>query len=198
MSRLRLQGATSGFVELAAPDVSDDGVLTLPTAAQGILAGNGGIGSNVVQTVKTDTFSTTSTSFAAVTGMSVTITPTSNTSKILLIVSCNLSTNNASDVGALIRIIGGNATTFVGDEDGSRARVATGLSRWAAGTELALFSHNVVYLDNPATTSATTYQLEMLTPTSATTAFLNRTGDTTDAARRPRGASSIIAIEVAA
>lgn len=35
MSKIRLYGSTSGYVDLAAPAVADDGVLTLPTAAAG-------------------------------------------------------------------------------------------------------------------------------------------------------------------
>ena len=38
----------------------------------------------VVQTVKTDTFATTSTSFVDITGVSVAITPSSTSSKILI------------------------------------------------------------------------------------------------------------------
>ena len=45
---------------------------------------NGGI-IQVVQSVKTDTFSTSSSSFTDITGLSATITPSSNSNKILVI-----------------------------------------------------------------------------------------------------------------
>jgi len=46
-----------------------------------------GIGSNVVSTTKTDVWSAASTSFTDVTGLAVTITPTSATSKVLVLAS---------------------------------------------------------------------------------------------------------------
>ena len=64
----------------------------IPTAGVGTdtttLKNGGGI-IQVKQTIKTDTFSTNSTSmaFTAVTGLSVNITPTSNTSKIYISVT---------------------------------------------------------------------------------------------------------------
>lgn len=36
MSKIRLYGSTSGYVDLAAPDVADDATLTLPTGADAI------------------------------------------------------------------------------------------------------------------------------------------------------------------
>jgi hypothetical protein len=96
MSKVRLYGATSGFVELAAPDVADDGVLTLPTSAQGILAANGGIGSNVVSVTKTDSFTTNSMTYVEVTGLNASITPTSDTSKVLVVVSMGASSSDTA------------------------------------------------------------------------------------------------------
>ena len=49
-----------------------------------------GIGSNVVSVTKTDTFSTTANGFTVPTGMTVAITPSSATAKILVIVTISM------------------------------------------------------------------------------------------------------------
>ena len=149
-----------------------------------------GIGSNVVQAVKTDTFTTTSTSFTSVTGMSVTITPSTATSKILIIANAYVG-NSWSGAGVRstrVRLAGGNASTYTG---GSGAATFTSFDQNNdnQGAGYAGF----VYLDSPATTSATTYTLEMRS-TSGETAALNRPGNGTSSTM----ASSLIAIEVAA
>ena len=71
------------------------------------------VGGGIVQcvsTTKTDTFTTTSTSFVDVTGLSATITPKFSTSKILVMyagcASCE-STNRMGHV-RLVRVVGGS------------------------------------------------------------------------------------------
>ncbi len=49
----------------------------------------------VVQTTKTDTFSTTSTSFTDITGMTVNITPSSTSNKVLVLVHCPITMGDA-------------------------------------------------------------------------------------------------------
>ena len=60
---------------------------------------NSGVGkiSQVVQTVKTDNFSTTSTTFVDVTGFSV-ITPSNTSSKALIMINMNSSTSGGNNV----------------------------------------------------------------------------------------------------
>ena len=192
-SKIRLYGSTSGYVELEAPAVGDDGVLTLPTAADGF--GAAGIGSNVVETVKTDTFSTTSGTFVTVTGLTATITPSSATAKVLIIAQVVIGEGkNDNDMG-MVKVTRGGTDIYQGDAAGSRTRtVFGGYSRTPIADRIN--SHSVVYLDSPATTSATTYEVEMSSPTTAPV-YINRSYDDTDNNRTARGASSITVIEVA-
>jgi len=94
-----LVGSTSGSVTLQEPAVAGTTVLTLP-AVSGTILTTGSSGQSipkaalptgsvlqVVQTYKTDSFSTNATSYTNVTGLSASITPTSATSKILVMVS---------------------------------------------------------------------------------------------------------------
>jgi len=149
----------------------------------------------VLQTVKTDTFSTSSTSFTDVTGMSVSITPSDDSNKILVVAFVNASDGAAAT--AHYRLTGGNADDFVGDAAGSnRVRAAFSVDRGLA-TSSGMAAGTIVYLDSPATASSVTYQLQVRVD-SATAVYLNRTRTDTDDARYPRGASSITAIEVTA
>jgi len=166
----------------------------------GLDAATVGIGSNVVQTVKSDTFSTTATSYTTVTGLTATITPTTNTSKILLIAQLYLG--SAATSHGFIRIAGGNADDYVGDAAGSN-RIRTAHVTWDGNSpviQLYQYGGNnaaIVYLDSPATTSATTYQVEILAR-SGSTIYVNRSGQDSDSDQYGRTASSLTAIEVKA
>jgi hypothetical protein len=171
-----------------------DEAQALAIAAGLTAAGNAGIGANVVSVAKTDTFVTTSTGFTSVTGLSLTITPSTDTSKILLIASVSLGNTNVVDGGAFLRLTGGNAGNYVGDADGSRTR-ATIWRPIFANSERFANTHTAVFLDAPATESPVTYAVEMRV--GAGTGTINRSPEDTNAADRARVPSSITAIEVA-
>jgi len=199
MSKIRLYGDTSGFVELAAPDVSDDGVLVLPTAAQGILAANGGIGSNVVQTVKTDTFSASVAqgATAAITGLSATITPTSDTSLVLVLYTVTFGKPD-NTAGAFATLLRGATAIYIGDADGSRTR-ASGGNGSDTGQTVQLLSVSGQFLDSPGTDTAVTYSLSGGHDRGSTdTIYVNRTTTDSNTSQFRRAASSITLIEVAA
>jgi hypothetical protein len=149
-----------------------------------------GIGSNVVQAVKTDPFTTTSTTFTAVTGLSVTITPSSETSKILVIAYVQYSqTGTTGSDNVHLRLTRGGSPIFVGNAEGSRTQVTAG-GRNVATAELN--PATPMFLDSPATASPVTYAVEMRCGT-AGLAILNRTGTNVNTEGDPRGPSSITA-----
>lgn len=168
--------------------LASDGSVALP---QGF---SGGIGTNVVQTVKTDTFSTTSTSFTTVTGLTASITPSSETSKVLVIVDLMVAAN---DSVALLqgRIVRGGSPIYVGDAAGSRTQSAFNTS---TASSINTDQQTIVFLDSPATTSSTTYGVEVRRSLGSGTIYVNRSYSDTDASQSPRTASSITVIEVAA
>jgi len=155
----------------------------------------------VVQTVKTDTFSTTSTSFTDVTDLTAAITPSSSSSKILILLDATLAiTPSISSTAIQYRISGGNSTTYVGDAAGSRIRAIGGIR--TAGTNADEFNFgngslrvSGIYLDSPSTASAVTYSMQIRVPSQ--TGFVNRAGSTTDDDTHTRSASSITVMEVA-
>jgi hypothetical protein len=112
----------------------------------------------VVQTTKTNVFSSTSTSFTDITGLSVSITPTSASSKIMVLVSLTAGStpvNNLFDF-----ILRRNSTNiYVGDTRAGYTAVSIGGGRGIYDTNGAnTFAMN--FLDSPATTSATTYSVQ--------------------------------------
>ena len=185
-SKIRLYGSTSGYVELEAPAVGDDGVLVLPTAADGF--GAAGIGSNVVQTVKTDTFSTASTSLVDVTGMSVTITPTSATSKILVVANYTLSAS-ANVVMVTIQLLRGATKIY---ESTTGPSTSSGFFGTSETSDRNVNNQTPVFLDSPASASAVTYKLQMKVNTN--TGYVGRWGEDAN----QTAPSSITVIEVAA
>ncbi len=153
----------------------------------------------VVQTLKTDTFSTSSTSFTAVTGASIAITPKATSSRVLILGTIFLGfASGTNERAAFVRISGGNATTYVGDAAGSRVR-AFGSSGVRATNSQGVGDNNgltsIAFVDSPATTSAVTYQLEM--QVTGDTGFVGRFGTDTDNAGRGRFPTTLIAMEVA-
>jgi hypothetical protein len=147
----------------------------------------------VVSTTKTDTFSVTSTTFTDVTDFEATITPFSDTSKILVIVEANVG-NSTTNNTTMLQLFRGATLIAAGDTAGSRARVFAGMRQ---ADTVSMYNAGINVLDSPATASAVTYKVAMASRGGAT-GHLNRSGDDTDSANLPRGASSITLLEVAA
>ena len=154
----------------------------------------------VVSTAKTDTFSTTSTSFVDVTGLTATITPSSATSKILIMTHVPIGhTATGTNQGGQIRLNGGNASDYVGDASSNRVRAAgwTGSNQNDANIANSAFAQSIVFLDSPATTSAVPYAVQARTGVSGQTLYVGRSGTDTDNASFARLPSSITLMEVA-
>jgi hypothetical protein len=149
----------------------------------------------VVSTAKTDTFSTTGATFVDITGLSVSITPSSSSNKIMIIASIMGGTDSASAT-FMTRLMRGATAIGIGDSAGSRTRVTWGTND-NAGSPVNM-SLSLTFLDSPSTTSATTYKVQLAeTRNSGDTAFVNRDGGDIDNAQIPRGISTITVMEIA-
>ena len=146
----------------------------------------------VVSTTKTDTFTTTSTTFTDVTGLSVSITPTATTSKIL--VMTNFQASVSGDIAVMFQFVRGTTAINIGDAASNRTRASASLLQSNITEQLGTFSFH--FLDSPSTTSATTYKVQTFVNTG--TMYLGRTGSDSDAATRPRTASTITVMEISA
>ena len=164
---------------------------------------NGGVGKigQVIQTVKTDTFSRNSSSYGDITGMSVSITPVATTSKVLVIVDLKLGTEHG-DSDFNIKIVRGSTDIYIGDSAGSRRNSSMGVASYGfpsntSNGENYMKQVSLTFLDSPSTTSATTYKIQIIN-VGGRVNYVNRTGNDSDNQAYPRTASSIIVMEVLA
>jgi hypothetical protein len=195
---LRLNGSTSGYSQLDAPAIAGDQTFTLPGTG-GTLDRLNRAGNilQVVSTTKTDSFSASLASAAstAVTGLSASITPSSNTGKILVI--CHISMA-AENVGCATVLKRDSTAECIGNAAGSRARVTVGSARLISGFEDSPVSF-FTFLDSPATTSSTTYSVDIFNVRGGTnTVFVNRGSTDSDLSNTVRTTSTITIMEVAA
>lgn len=150
----------------------------------------------VVSTTKTDTFTTTSTSFVDVTGLNVSITPNATSSKILVTATVAMSGTGAAGTNAGIQVVRDSTAIGIGDAAGSRSRATYGTYQpggLVANNAVAFLGGGHV-LDSPNTTSATTYKIQMRV--SANTGVVNRNGDDADNSGNYRMVSTITAMEI--
>ena len=108
----------------------------------------------VVSTTKTDGFSTTSSSLVDITGLSATITPTNTSSKIMVFSSfIAANSSESADAFQLVR----DSTNIGVSTDGA---VANQTSVYGSGATNNVYSASIMFLDNPSTTSSTTYKVQ--------------------------------------
>ena len=151
----------------------------------------------VVSTTKTDTFSTTASVFTDVTGLSVSITPTSSSSKILITLSMTIAGQNANG-GAIYKFVRGSTDICVGDLAGSRPQASGGTPYISDANVYNTISGS--FLDSPATTSSTTYKIQVVGANAGGGVYVNRTQTDTNASNfyNSRTASTITVMEIAA
>ena len=152
-------------------------------------AANGKI-AQIVSTNLPTTFSSSAVAFTDITGLSVSITPTLATSKILVLVNFNAVLSG--DIAGQYRLMRDSTAINIGTTAGSRTADTMyhyiGTSQYMAGT----FSTN--FLDSPSTTSATTYKMQGFV--NSGTFYINRDVGDSNAATTGRTASNITVMEV--
>tara|TARA_R100001163_G_scaffold26130_1_gene21284 strand:+ start:301 stop:807 length:507 start_codon:yes stop_codon:yes gene_type:complete len=126
---------------------------------------NGGI-IQCIQTFKNDATSTTSNTFVDLAGMSATITPSSNSNKILVRFSLCLSTSATALI--IVNLLRGS--TNIAQPSTTPTRHGTVIAYVAEGSQM---MQGYEFLDSPATTSATTYKLQWRNHLAGYTSKLN-------------------------
>ena len=196
MSQIKLLHSGGNGVIISAPDSNpaSDRTLKLPSDGDGtILTTNSSVGKvlQVVQTIKKDQFSTSQavgSGYTDLTGLSVTITPSSTSSKIMVEAHIYNSNNNAVNFFRILR-----GSTFIEQPTGTSSDGAN----WNAHG-FSYFDHQfqdttvINILDSPSTTSATTYKVQCACTSSAIT--INKFYNTSNY----YGITTLTAMEVAA
>ena len=152
------------------------------------IRGSGQVPVQVIQTTKTDTFTTSSLTYVAVTGLVANITPTNSSNKVLVTVSLSGSATNYQSHVQLTR----NGTgIFLGNASGSRVQSSGGDLFGGSNT---IRNVTFSFVDSPATTSSVAYGVNVMSG-GGTTAVNQSVSDSngTDWARSP---SSIIVMEI--
>ena len=159
----------------------------------GLVSGASGGIIQVVQTVKTDVFTTNSVvssgGYVDITGLAVTITPQSASNKIL--VRSSIYNGVASNNVCFFRLLRGS--TFINQPSGTSSSGAS-YNAHAFSFYDAAYQDNtsIELLDSPATTSATTYKIQM--GVTGSTGTINKFYNTSNY----YGVSTITAMEVSA
>jgi hypothetical protein len=168
----------------------------------GGLAGDGGGIIQVVQTVKTDTYVATASGTATlITGLEASITPSSTSSKILIVLC--LSATNGDSYSGHHGILKRNGTTdiCIGDASNSNNRATFSFQPPAFlepnATSAGPGGQTICFLDSPATTSSTTYGIyHRDTSGGGDGLWVNRGRDNGTGSEHNRTASTITLMEV--
>ena len=145
---------------------------------------------------KTDTQTVTSTSYVDIVDLSVSITPTSTSSKILLIWS--VVTGQGNNTGHCYLVVARDSTDniFIADTDGSKTSASNVGNMPYGDSAMQILSNS--FLDSPNTTSATTYKMRYKA-SNTNPIYINRSLRDNDAAAFDgRACSSFIVMEVKA
>jgi hypothetical protein len=158
MSKVSITGNASGSATftIAAPATNTDRTLTLPDNSGTVLTsasdltGVTGVG-KVLKVVQGSysTFTSNSSATLADFGLSASITPSSASSKVLVLVNiCGIYTGSASCFARFLIVRGATSLINFGTASGYGTNSGVG------------GSDSGVYLDSPATTSSTTYKIQ--------------------------------------
>ena len=153
----------------------------------------------VVQTVKTDTYSTQSSTYGDITGLNTSITVASG-NKVLVYAELWIGDKGSYSSWVRLRRVnpnGSDTAPFLGDAAGSRTRASTG--GYTDQNSYAQKMCSFMYLDTPSDYSAAqSYRMQMMSGYNGYTCYVNMDYQDSDAVSRGRAASTVTLFEVAA
>ena len=162
--------------------------------------GGGGKIGQIVSTNKTDTWSESvgAGSFSSiVTGLTVAITPSDTSSKILILLNATIGVSSGQAMG--FGLFRDSTQIDIADAAGSRSRMSKGKQDMGGSTSSVCTLHTN-YLDSPSSDSELVYGIKTACHSSLTkTHYVNRSNDDADNGwNSGRAASTITAMEVLA
>ena len=187
---------------LSYPDADGSANQLLTTNGSGVISfadAGGGKVLQVVHTLKDDTFTTSSTSFTTVTGLTANITPSLTTSKVLVIVSVPGMAAKTNSLLGHMSIFRGGTNLIVPDSIGNRTpSFVTHYGPEDANHAFNMRPYGYTFLDSPNSTSSLTYDVRVKNQTSSNTFYVNRAENIENSSSRPQSVSSIILMEIGA
>ncbi|MDA8668249.1 hypothetical protein N9M26_01175 [Alphaproteobacteria bacterium] len=180
----------------------NNGAITSAKLDSGLALGKIG---QVVTTTFTGTESATSkVSSGSFTDSSIyaSLTPSSTSSKIMVMATVNTGSSDGSNgghVGRFVQIIGATTTpVFIGDASGIKIQTSSGRGNEAQGA-YTILTNSFNFLLTPSTTSAVTVKYQFgIRGGGSGTAYINRVGTESDSTEFQRTASAITLMEVLA
>ena len=205
MASIVLAGSSSGTLTVAAPAAAGSNTLTLP-ASTSTIATTADVNAlttgkilQVISATKTDTQSITARGLPLtdVVGLSISITPSATSSKILVLANINLGANQRYTGVVLYN---GSTALCIGDSSGSRQPISAGIANSAATNDIyQVFPTAINFLHSPSSTSAQTYKIGagQIYPSGSGTVYVNRSSSDANSTFISRTASTITVMEVA-
>jgi hypothetical protein len=189
----RIEDGTVSNAKLVNDSVTVNGTSIVLGASETITAGKV---LQVLSSTKTDTFTTTSGTKVDITGLSVAITPSSSSNKVLITGRINIGLNRTAPYLYPIFLLRDSTEICIHDSASNRTRATTG-GQWGASANDPTFDYAINFLDSPSSTSALTYKLQMFSE-SGGTAYVNRGVENDgDSAITGRFTSVITVMEIA-
>lgn len=204
----KMAGGTDG--NLITFDANGDpSYVATGTAGQVLTSGGAGVaptmqdisGGKILQVVQDEITAAVTitgvTTFTDITGLAVTITPSSSSNTILI--AGVLRIGYQGGTGPSVRLIRDSTVIHLGDASGSEQRGLWSSSQLTSVVaEGEITSIPIYFVDSPATTSAVTYKFQLRNDNSGHTSYVNRTYATANATQRARVASNLVASEISA
>lgn len=148
----------------------------------------------IIQTVTatiTTPVTTTSATYVDVTGLTVSITPSSASNTIFIIAT--MQGSGSTSTSPIYQLVRGSTAICIGTSVGSRVAASSSLNvNSAAGMN----SNTISFVDSPATTSSTTYKIQMASLVAGQQVVINSSNTDTNTAGFPRTASTITVFEI--
>jgi hypothetical protein len=169
--------------------VSAAGITTTKLGAGAVL--------QVVSTNKTDTFASSSiaNTFVDITGLSVSITPSSASNKILILATVNHGVDGIR--ATALKLVRNSTAIDIGTASGNRTVASTVAIGENYDTNRGEVS-SINFLDSPSTTSSITYKIQVgILEATANVARVNTSGADGDFTYIARSASTITVMEIA-
>jgi hypothetical protein len=207
VSKVRLYGNTSGYVDLQAPDVAGDVTITLPNATgpfalesyvdSAVAAGRGLVAVKNALFTGTQSASVAAGGNVAVTNLSITHTLADVSNKLIISAYFGATASSVGQGNVGIAVANDGTFIAVGNTDGSRISVGAG-GRFAASSTEIVAMPSVTFVYSPGDISSHTYTVRAVNITGSTyTLYVNRSESDTNNQFFGRASSALVIQEVA-